>query len=88
MTMETINLSLQDRALLSDLVNELRRLNDKTEKSTQDRLVSCSEAAVIIGRTRQTVSKWIRDGRLHKVVRGCRSGILLSELNQTKPFAS
>jgi len=81
--MEAINLSLQDRALLSDLVYELRRFNDNSERSS-DKVLSCSEAAAVTGRTRQTVSKWIRDGRLHKVTRGCRTGILLSELNRIK----
>lgn len=79
--MEAINLSLQDRALLSDLVHELRRFNDNSKRSP-DRVLSCSEAAALCGRTRQTVSRWIRDGRLHKVTRGCRTGILESELNQ------
>ena len=82
--MEAINLSMQDRVLLSDLVTELRRYNDNTERCKSDRVLSCSEAAEVIGRTRQTVSRMVRDGRLHKVTRGCRTGILLSELNQTQ----
>ena len=82
--MEAINLSLQDRALIADLVHELRRYNDNSEKSLSDKVLSCSEAAAVTGKTRQTVSRWIRDGRLHKVTRGCRTGILQSELNRIK----
>ena len=77
--METVFLfSESDRVLLTSLVNELRRYNDLNEGSS-DRLLSVSEAAEVIGVRRQTVSRYLRQGRLHKVSRGGKSGILLSE---------
>ena len=86
--METISLSERDRVLLSSLVNELRRLNDSRPAETPDCVLSCSEAAKFLGKTRQTISRWLRDGRLRKVVRGGKAGGLLSEVKQIQnPFA-
>lgn len=62
------------------LVYELRRFNDLRGAELKDRVVSVGEAATITGRTRQTISRKIREGRLHKVTRGGVTGILLSEL--------
>jgi len=62
------------------LVYELRRFNDLREAEQKDRVVSISEAAEIARRSRQTISRKIREGRLHKVTRGGVTGILLSEL--------
>ena len=62
------------------LVYELRRFNDLREAELKDRVVSVSEAARITGRTRQTISRKIREGYLKKVTRGGVTGILLSEL--------
>lgn len=70
----------QDRALIRELVHELRRYNDIRESELKDRVVSIQEAARITGRTRQTISRKIREGRLSKVTRGGVTGILLSEL--------
>ena len=62
------------------LVYELRRFNDLREAELKDRVVSINEAATITGRTRQTISRKIREGHLKKVTRGGVTGILLSEL--------
>lgn len=62
------------------LVYELRRFNDLREAELKDRVVSVGEAARITGRTRQTISRKIREGYLKKVTRGGVTGILLSEL--------
>ena len=62
------------------LVYELRRFNDLREAELKDRVVSINEAATITGRTRQTISRKIREGYLKKVTRGGVTGILLSEL--------
>ena len=70
----------QDRALIRELVHELRRFNDLREAELKDRVVSIQEAARITGRTRQTISRKIREGGLKKVTRGGVTGILLSEL--------
>lgn len=65
---------------IKGLVYELRRFNDLREAELKDRVVSINEAATITGKTRQTISRKIREGRLHKVTRGGVTGILLSEL--------
>ena len=62
------------------LVYELRRFNDLREAELKDRVVSINEAATITGKTRQTISRKIREGYLKKVTRGGVTGILLSEL--------
>ena len=79
-----ITLSPQDRLLIADLTAQLRRYNDLTEENREDKLLGCQEAAQHLGVTRQTISQMLRDHRLHKVMRGGRQGILLSELNKTK----
>lgn len=65
---------------IKGLVYELRRFNDLREAELKDRVVSINEAATITGRTRQTISRKIREGYLKKVTRGGVTGILLSEL--------
>ena len=78
--METL-LTLEDRLLLASLITELRRLNDREEqKGHKDILLSVQQAAHLLGCSRQTVSKKIKEGRLHKVERVGIVGILLSEL--------
>lgn len=67
----------EDRKLLRDLTEQLRRRN---ELDSVDHLLSCRQAANELGVTRQTISAMIRQGRLHKVERGGRTGILLSEI--------
>jgi len=65
---------------IKGLVYELRRFNDLREAELKDRVVSINEAATITGKTRQTISRKIREGYLKKVTRGGVTGILLSEL--------
>lgn len=78
--MEPLLLTESDRSLIAQLTHELRRYNDLREAELKDRVVTIGEAAVIVGRTRQTISRKIREGRLHKITRGGVTGILLSEL--------
>lgn len=78
--MEPLLLTESDRSLIAQLTHELRRFNDLREAERKDRVVSVNEAARIAGRTRQTISRKIREGRLSKVTRGGVTGILLSEL--------
>lgn len=78
--METLTLTEADRALIAQLTHELRRYNDLREAELKDRVVTISEAATIARRSRQTISRKVREGRLHKITRGGVTGILLSEL--------
>ena len=76
--------SLEERtvAALESIAYELKRANDAAEQDN-GRVVSCSEAAEICGVVPQTISAWVRTGRLKKVFRNGRTGILLSDLNKT-----
>lgn len=84
---QAINLSEYDRSLIMGLTESNNRLaaaleGRKTEES--DRLLTCAQAAVFLGRDRTTISRMIADGRLHKVYEGGLSGIKESELANYK----
>lgn len=84
---EHLTLSDYDRSLIENLATgiegltaELRRMNGNAEKAEPDDLLTCGEAAELCGRSRQTISRWLREKRIRKVYRGGRQGILKSEL--------
>lgn len=66
----------QDRQLMAELLTELRKYNARSEV-----VLTIQQAAKITGRSRQTISRKIREGKLHKVERGGLLGLLESELN-------
>lgn len=74
------SLTPQDRAILSEHTEQLRRFNDL--RGEGEVLVSCTEAARILGVTRKTLSAMIRQGRLHKTAIGLSTGIRLREIRQ------
>ena len=55
-----------------------RRLSSQDEEV----LISCLEADRLLGKTPPTVSKMIKDGRLHKTTIGESTGIRLSEIRK------
>lgn len=72
--METVELSPQDRERMDTLIGLIKHNRE------QDVVVSCTEAARLLGKTRKTVSMMLRDGRLKKVTIGESNGILLSAI--------
>ena len=66
---------------LEKVVDELTKVAHCKE-SDKDIIVSCTEAARLLGRTKKTVSMMIRDGRLNKVTIGESTGIRLSEIKR------
>ena len=68
---------------LESLAAELERVTDWMEKAIRDQydniLVSCSEAGRHLDVSPTTVSRYIREGRLHKTAIGQSVGIRLSE---------
>lgn len=77
-----LELSTLDQRLLLAVENiayELKRQNDMVADE-KNRIVSCAEAAKICNVTVQTISAWIRRGKIHKVRRGGRYGLLLNDL--------
>ena len=73
----------EDRLLIANLTAELKRYNDRMERSDTKPVpvLSIQQAALITGRTRQTISRKIREGKLHKVERGGVIGIPANEIN-------
>lgn len=76
----------EDRLLIANLTAELKRMNDRAEKGDNqpDLVLSIQQAAALIGRSRQTISRKIREGKLHKVEKGGVIGILQSELTKSQ----
>lgn len=67
------------------LIDAINRLCDALGTKPEERfpsneLLSCSEAASLLGVSRQTISRYIKEGRLKKTSRGGRMGILKSDL--------
>lgn len=52
----------------------------KYERRDENILVSCAEAARLLGKTAPTVTAMLKDGRLHKTTIGISTGIRLSEV--------
>ena len=77
----------EDRLLIANLTAELKRMNDRAERGEKepDLVLSIQQAAQLTGRSRQTISRKIREGKLHKVERGGIIGILQSELLGLRP---
>lgn len=73
----------EDRLLIANLTAELKRMNDRAERDSgkPELVLSVTQAAAVTGRSRQTISRKIREGKLHKVERAGVIGILLSELD-------
>lgn len=79
--MDYSRLTDEDRLLIVSLTAELKRYNGRREADNKpDLVLSIQQAANLLGRSRQTVSRMIREGRLHKVVHMGISGILQSEI--------
>ena len=75
--MEIVNLSLSDRARIDALTDALDRyVNGKYDNV----LVSCREAARLMGKSPATVSLMLKDGRLKRTTIGDSTGILISEV--------
>ena len=75
--METVDLSKQDRERIDTLIQLF-----KTKE--EDVIVSCNEAARLLGKSPTTISTMIREKRLTKVTVGPSTGIRLSEINEYK----
>lgn len=70
--METIELSRQDRERIDKLLELC--------KPQPEVLVSCHEAARLLGKTPNTITRMLREGRLHRATIGPSTGIPLSEI--------
>ena len=78
-----------ERKILEDLTDVVHRLTSVTEdierkyeRRDENILVSCNEAARLLGRNPSTISEMIREKRLEKVTIGRSTGIRLSEIKR------
>lgn len=76
-----------EREILEQLTKVVDRLTTVTEGMVQREeerdnniLISCSEAARLLGKTAPTITAMVKDGRLHKTTIGISTGIRLSEV--------
>ena len=76
-----------EQKILEDLTQVVHRLTSVTEdierkyeRRDENILVSCTEAARLLGKTAPTISAMLKDGRLHKTTIGISTGIRLSEV--------
>ena len=63
---------------LSDFIAALQRLN--TAMNDETRVMTCGEAAFVLGKTPQTISRYITEGRLHKASANGVTGVLAREV--------
>lgn len=70
--------------MLDDIADRLEAAVFHLEQtlSFPEVLVSCTEAARLLGKTPATISTMIRDGRLSKTTIGQSTGIRLSEIRE------
>ena len=78
--MGTVELCANDRARIDALLE----LFGGPKHEFNDVLVSCTEAARLLGKTPKTISMMLRDGRLKKVTLGKSTGIRLSDLEEKR----
>lgn len=81
--MNEVRLCDEDRNLLEFVAGELQKFNKRADATD---VVTCRQAARIIGVDPSTISRYIRQGKLHKVIRAGVVGILRSELRDIKPM--
>lgn len=74
------SLSSTDRARIDNLLKELAIYNGRNERADGEVLVSCQEAARLLGVTPPTISVMLGQRRLTKVTIGPSTGIRLSEI--------
>ena len=72
--------------MMEKMAKEIADLKDIVAEKVKpkDRVLSVNEAAEYCGVARQTISRWNREKRIHKVQRGCKVGYLESELDLAK----
>ena len=68
----------------TELVSITGCLERAIKERDRDILVSCTEAARLLGKSSKTVSMMIRDGRLKKTTIGESTGIRLSDIWKIK----
>ena len=68
--------------IIDEILADIRELQQRYEADCGDVILTCKEAASYIGKTPQTISSYIAQGRLHKVSNGVKVGISKIELQK------
>lgn len=63
---------------LSEFITALQRLDQAMNDDT--RVMTCGEAAFVLKKTPQTISRYISEGRLHKVSANGITGVRAKEV--------
>ena len=63
---------------LSEVITALQRLD--TAMNDETRVMTCGEAAFVLGKTPQTVSRYITEGKLHKATANGVIGVKAKEV--------
>ena len=75
---------MQDIGLIVNRLEYSVSALERTLARDENILLSCNEAARHIGCTNSTVTRMLKEGRLHRVTIGTSSGIRLSEVMKVK----
>ena len=65
---------------LTEFITALQRLD--TAMNDETRVMTCGEAAFVLGKARQTISRYINEGRLHKAAANGVTGVLARDVYQ------
>lgn len=65
---------------LTDFISALQRLN--TAMDDEQRVMTCGEAAYVLGKSPQTISRYITEGKLHKACANGVTGVKAKEVYQ------
>lgn len=79
--MET-QLCQTDRILIANLTLALNRIADIVAQQEEEPVYSNKEAAALVGRSEDTIARWVTSGKIKKAVRGGRYGIPKSEIKR------
>ena len=76
---------LSMQATLQTLLMEIRSIAQRLPQGDEEDLIlNMTSAATYCGVTRQTIARLVKKEVLHKVTKGARTGILVSELNKVR----
>lgn len=83
---------MEEAGILEKILEELKKFNNSNTDISQrldalenrDELYSVSEVATLFKVSKATVYNKIKKGLLHEVQRGCKNGILKSEIQKIK----
>lgn len=80
MSRRSITLTFDPTERFKQAVTALMELAAQVGETRIEVLLSCTEAARLLGVSQKTISEMLKDGRLSKITLGKSTGILLSDV--------